>query len=622
MTEGVTDSLNLKPRRPLTPEAGERQRAGQFKGLLHAAQKRKADNSADYATNFAHGQMAFDFERSAEAAGESRKEVRSHLALLDRTLLRLCGFIHRAAAALPRLPLRSNAASPRAPKLVRAVALLLWRPLRLYRAQERWEQLALCYRLQQLARWRQKHGDLTVERFETFREYAQAILDNWEYTIDHSLKPIEKRFWKVWRLYRGLIGGVAYVFRVRDSVSEDRGSVFGFRDLGQQGSGAADQGPGAWDSGFEVRDSGAESRSANTENRIPNPDCLLQFRGKPHYDQFHPTWQQRLDDLTPEAIANPFQSPSHSLKAQQRSSRPAAVKNPEQWQKHPSKPRPPEVEFPELPASHLRRDPSERELRRMVREGVLVVPGSFEEFAELVEAALGTRCSGFGVRGLGSGKPNTANRTPNPDLAIADHQSPITNAETRALAESLWNRMHVFNARVAELRELLKATLEWQPGRFLRLWLKMLPVEYAYDAVDFFRRTHGSDGEGMAWGDDETTPPWRECKPRPAETPHSEAEERKKHGSELQHALRIWVQAVWHALVRVMRGSHEVMVTFYDWAVSRFGIREEFLLWRPNLSLAQLDTRQHRPEWAVRVATVTGKTLVKLSDGRILTETV
>ena len=28
-------------------------------------------------------------------------------------------------------------------------------------------------------------------------------------------------------------------------------------------------------------------------------------------------------------------------------------------------------------------------------------------------------------------------------------------------------------------------------------------------------------------------------------------------------------------------------------------------------------TRRGRPEWAVRVVTVTGKTLVKLSDGRI-----
>ena len=84
-----------------------------------------------------------------------------------------------------------------------------------------------------------------------------------------------------------------------------------------------------------------------------------------------------------------------------------------------------------------------------------------------------------------------------------------------------------------------------------------------------------------------------------------------------QRALRIWFVALGHALVPVMRASHKVTVALYDWAVSRFGIREEFLQWRPNLSLAQLETRQGRPEWAVRVVTVTGKTLVKLKDGRV-----
>jgi hypothetical protein len=135
--------------------------------------------------------------------------------------------------------------------------------------------------------------------------------------------------------------------------------------------------------------------------------------------------------------------------------------------------------------------------------------------------------------------------------------------------------------------------------------------------VDFFQRTHGPHREDIAWGDDETTLPWHESKLRPAERPRSEAEGRKVHAGELQHALRIWLHAVWYSLTPVLRASHKVTVALYDWAVSRFGIREEFLYWRPNLSLAQLDTRQDRPEWAVRVVTVTGKTWVKLSDGRI-----
>jgi hypothetical protein len=96
----MAETPTTRNRRPKTDAARQRQRDGQYKGLLHAVQKRKADNSASYATNFAHGQLAFDFERSAEAAGESREEVRGHLSLLDRTLLTLCGFFRCLGKAL------------------------------------------------------------------------------------------------------------------------------------------------------------------------------------------------------------------------------------------------------------------------------------------------------------------------------------------------------------------------------------------------------------------------------------------------------------------------------------------------------------------------------------------
>src|SRR5215472_5403448 len=152
--------------------------------------------------------MAFDFERSAEAAGETREGVRSHLALLDRTLLKLCGWFRSAAAALPSLPLQTDVASPRAPKLVRALGLLLGRPLRLLRTQQSWEQLAICYRLQQVRDWRQKHPELTVEQVERFHQNLDAVLENCYWHMNPRLKKIEKRFWKVWRLYRALVGVV------------------------------------------------------------------------------------------------------------------------------------------------------------------------------------------------------------------------------------------------------------------------------------------------------------------------------------------------------------------------------------------------------------------------------
>ena len=677
----MAETPTTSDRRPKTDEARQRQRDGQYKGLLHAVQKRKADHSANYAPAFAHGQMAADFERSAEAAGETPEEVRGHLSLVDRTLLTLCGFFPRIGKALPgvesrsisdgpptpgpspprgrgenrfegswerrvknsgqsrlensgesrvedpvawnglpsppwgrgaggegavergasqepRLPVQTDASSPRAPKLVRALGLLLWRPLRLFRTQESWEQLAIYYRLQQVGRWRREHGDLTVERLEQFREYLQAVLDNWEYIVDRRLKRIEKRFWKVWRLYRALVGVVGLVFGSGDSGLGSRDSGLGVQNSGTQ-------------AGAPACSAADESPAANPETRDPSPETrpLIQFRGTPHHQQFHPAWPERLDELTPEAIANPFQSPSHTLKAQQKSAQAAAVKDPKEWQPHPHKPRLPEMGFHELPASNLLREPPERELRRLVREGSLIVPGSLEEFAALVEEALGSGPAGsLGAR---ASRPHEGEKK-------GAGETPALPGYLHAFAESLWNRMHAFSARVGELRELLEATLLWQPHRFLPLWKKLLPVEYGYGAVDFFQRTHGPNREDIAWGDDETTLPWYECKLRPAERPRSEAEGRKVHAGELQHALRIWLHALWHALVPALRGSHKVTVALYDWAVSRFGIREEFLIWRPNLSLAQLESRQGRPEWAARVVTVTGKTWVKLSDGRMI----
>jgi hypothetical protein len=632
----MAETPTTNNRQPKTVEARERQRDGQHKGLLHAAQKHKADNSANYATNFNHGQMASDFERSAEAAGETREEVRSHFALLDRTLLKLCGWFRSAAAALPSLPLQTDAASPRAPKLVRALGLLLWRPLRLLRTQQNWEQLAICYRLRQVRDWRQKHPELTVEQVEKFHQNLDAVLENNYWHINPRLKKIEKRVWKVWRLYRTLVGVVASVVGVRDSENRepnaesqevsnnepqtpnpDAPSSPEPRELNTESREPnADQ--AAESSGGDpsvVADHGAEVTnsespigiSENRQSAIDNRQSLVQFRGTPHYEQFHPAWPERIDDLSPEAIADCFQSPSHVSKAQRRHSQPAALKDPKDWQEHPSKPRPPEVEFIEFAPSEVIRTPSERELRRLVRKGELTVPGSFEEFAALVEEALGRVTQPLlAVQKENQGNHSTAKggcATPDPYL--------------HALAESLWDRMHVFSTKVAELRELLEATLEWQPGRFLPLWLKLLPVEQAYDAVGFFNRTHGPHHADVAWGEDEPPSPRRRTPLRPYIVPRTEAEGRQKHAGELQPALRLWFWAVEHALVPALRGSHKVTVALYDWAVSRFGIREEFLQWRPKLSLAQLDTRSGRPEWAVRVVTVTGKTLVKLSDGRI-----
>ena len=244
----------------------------------------------------------------------------------------------------------------------------------------------------------------------------------------------------------------------------------------------------------------------------------------------------------------------------------------------------------------------------MVRKGELMVPGSFEEFAALLEEAVAQPL-------LAVTKENHAKIDCAPSTAKSDGVT--SECHLRALAEALWERLHGFSSSVAPLRQLLEATLVWQPNRFLPMWLKLLPVEYAWHVVNSFQRTHGPGREEIAWGYDESANPGRDRKPRPAVAPCSEAEGRQQHAGELQRALRIWFVAVWHALLPVMRSTYKVTVALYDWAVSRFGIREEFVAWRPELSVAQLQTRQDRPEWATRVVTVTGKTLVKLQDGRM-----
>jgi hypothetical protein len=48
--------------------------------------------------------------------------------------------------------------------------------------------------------------------------------------------------------------------------------------------------------------------------------------------------------------------------------------------------------------------------------------------------------------------------------------------------------------------------------------------------------------------------------------------------------------------------------------VRRFGIRREFVAWRPELSLVQQREREGRAEWAVQVETIDGEIVLKLGD--------
>ena len=157
------------------PDEARRELGKKLHGrLLRAVAARKADRSAYYAPSLQHGLTCPDLERSAAATGEDPEAFKAHLRLFDRVFGRLLGFGRPAAraaksgAAANRQSSRKNrqssdpdpmpvdARTPRAPKLARALALLMWLPLRLLRTQAIWERWALCYRLHELARWRRR----------------------------------------------------------------------------------------------------------------------------------------------------------------------------------------------------------------------------------------------------------------------------------------------------------------------------------------------------------------------------------------------------------------------------------------------------------------------------------
>ena len=184
-----------------SPEAKQaRINAGRYRGLVKAVAARRADRSEFYAPNFSNGFLAFDLERSAAAAGEDRAELRRHLALFDRILLPLSGFLRGFDhAATARLPLSADASSPRPLKLARALARLAWYMLRLFFTQARWERRAVCYRLQELAAWRRRHGPLTLERLNQFKDALDRILGQhlWE---AGKLEKLWRRFKHLWEL--------------------------------------------------------------------------------------------------------------------------------------------------------------------------------------------------------------------------------------------------------------------------------------------------------------------------------------------------------------------------------------------------------------------------------------
>ncbi|HUI42905.1 MAG TPA: hypothetical protein VL523_13145 [Terriglobia bacterium] len=675
------------------PESPEMRQArldqGRYKGLLRAIRVRKADRSEHYAPNFGHGLCATDLDRSAAAAGESRAELRRHLALFDRVLLTLGGFFAALTRAVRcRLPLRVDAASALPLKFVRAIARLAWYMLRLPRTQAVWEQRAVTFRLQELARWRQEHGPLTLARFNAFHEALDDILANQLGEFD-KLYKLRRRLFKLWDLLLpddsldAEPSGSPESSQSSGETGDDPGA-----ETGAEIGATIDAYPSALprddaqgDEAVRMATGGAAAAGGFAELGSPSP--IAPRSGGTHYDQFHPNWTERLNELGPEEMANARQSPSHSRRALARAKSPAALPNPKDWRRR-GRAGP---KAGDRVVDGWARDPADRVLRRLVRHGELTVPETFPAFLELMQQALGNDPRAGGDCRIpnadcrspesdsrksktenrnserGGRKSKTENRNskravsvrsgseicnlkspisrrprparspslhsaiskrqsaivnhqplppdPNPRPGtIADQQSPpargpignpslrgdqseIANPELLRLAEVLWARLHLFEARARGLAALLEATLKWDTASLARGWRALLSPNDAYDAAGLIGARVGPDLDRAD----------ARVSPGPA--------------GPLQAALGYWFLGVMYASARAAQGSYEVTVMMWDLGVGRFGLWEELLEWRPKLSLNHRAEREGRPEWQLRVTTVQGKTLVKLPDGSI-----
>lgn len=546
-------------RQPATDPDSERRKAELYARLLRAVEARKADRSAYYAPSLRHGLHCPDLDRSAAATGENPEGLKAHLRLFDRVFGGLLGFAsegpktgesqgagtdnRESSIANPQSPdpLPVGARSPFAPKLTRALALLMWLPMRLMRTQAIWERRALCYRLQELGRWRRRYGPLTPARIDRLRSDLDLLFNQ---HLDERawLQRVRRRWLLLW-----------------EALFE----------------------PSAWAARLaRWHRPGARKRAPASANS--------RLRSAPRAAR-REVWMRRLDELPPEAIAN-F-SPGHALGAIEKRRKPASVKAPEQWSAwHERVAR--TLDRMDRRLRRATRDlfgarqPSDAELRGLVKRGKLQVPETFEEFEQLVAAALGpepaVRSKGSSGRagagaagslarnnavhlsslaemasslpgcGTTPGKPVISRNLAPKMKAVRDSSSlaaarndrlddsyhsplegkarrsavrsvpqkkrlnapklktqgaqgsvdapPAANPEpatdnpsraagppsqtaNRQFAEALWQRVNFFAGCADELEELLHATLDWDTSLLPRLWWRLLPPDHAGECV-------------------------------------------------------------------------------------------------------------------------------------------
>jgi len=192
----------------------------------------------------------------------------------------------------------------------------------------------------------------------------------------------------------------------------------------------------------------------------------------------------------------------------------------------------------------------------------------------------------------------------------ASHANPASDL-LLALASALWERAHVLPERTGGLASLLDASLRWDTARLTKIWEEML----------------GSYGDGLILSlkmrlaghetlEDEK--PWSKRRSRWSANPEAAPWTAAKIFGEIKHAIQVWYSALDFLAEPIAKAQRHMEIALYEIAVSRFGIREEFLKWRPRINDLEWWPRKNRPEWQIRVQTVDGRWLAKLLDGTIV----
>lgn len=591
--------------------------------LRHAVLHNLRNREADYATHFIHGLSAPDLDRSAAAAGEDREELRRHIERCQRTIGGLAGLriddcrftssglvssefgVPSPDSVAPELDPSANTElrTPnsklsnrqanivnRKSKLVLALAYVFWRALRLMRTQVRWEGRALAFRLQELAAWRDRNPALTAERLNRFQNDLELVTrdvacawgrlcglrkrfealwtalvdpERWERLAKHIRAPSVFPNEAMYLAPEG--GGLADWLGVPGGDVSDRGRRRAEPDEGERPSLPADREPRAG-----APFSGSSARWDPLERL-----CRTHARGAQD-------WRLRLDRLTAETLSLPFQSPSHVERALERQAAPAKLG---------ARRRRDSGSESELASGrvHRLRDlgariPDDGLLDSLAKAGKLVDISSLSVLWKLLAMGLGDRGPQAPSEAAAPAGPSARQGVSIPDQA---------SREAAELAEALWTRLEGLRVMVDTLEEMLVRMLEYQgSGR--------VGAAPTFEAI--LKSRKAAILESRAAED-----LWIDTDPFPGRSPLA--------------GLRQWFEAAEGVLGASSRLAQKVDVALYEFAVRHFGVRREFVAWRPELSLNQWRERQGRPEWQPRVVTVEGETVLKLDDEEMETVT-